>query len=155
MREKTFLGTFYAITVASVSIWACGLWTSRTLSGWEFAHANILLASVFWIPLALLTFLALWLTRHKCRSKPALLVMATGVVPYAMLSSFVLADHLLPVLYKLLDGEAGAMATAFVGLLLAVQSAYVACAYLIADGEVRQATPEVGAGRDGPEVKTY
>lgn len=140
MTEKTFFGTFTAIALASVPIWGCGLVSSRSLSGWEFAHTDTVLASLFWIPLALLTFVALWVLRERCRCKPALLVMATGVVPFAMVSSFFLIDGLLPVLQEMLEGEGPAVAAAFMGLMLAVQAAYVATSYIIAGGRHRHVT---------------
>ncbi len=134
MKEKTFLATFTAIMLASIPAWACGLVCSANLGEWTFVHFNTAFGSVFWIPASLLTFVALWVLRHNCRCKPALLAASTGIVPFSILSTLFMLDYIEPVLDKLFHGQGGVVFAAFAGLLLVVQGIYVATSYVIADG---------------------
>ena len=135
MKEKTFLATFTAIMLASLPLWACGLLCSADPSQWSLIHFNTAFGSVFWIPASLLTFIALWVLRHNCRCKPALLAAATGIVPYAILSTLFLLDAVAPVLARAFHGAGGVTLAAFSGILLCVQGVYVAAAYVVADGK--------------------
>ncbi|MFP4598784.1 MAG: hypothetical protein ACOC9J_00320 [Persicimonas sp.] len=135
MKDKTFVGTFTAIMLASVPIWACGLLCTSTVANWTFIDANTAFGSIFWIPASMLTFVVLWAVQDKCRCKPALLLGATGIVPYSILATLFMLGTILPVLEDLFLGRAGLMVAAFGSLLLLLHSVYVACAYLIAGGE--------------------
>ncbi|QDG51902.1 hypothetical protein FIV42_14485 [Persicimonas caeni] len=142
MKEKTFLATFTAIMLASLPAWACGLLCSADIGEWTFVHYNTAFGSIFWIPASLLTFIALWVLRHNCSCKPALLAASTGIVPYSILSTLFMLDGIAPVLEKLFHGSSGIVFTAFSALLLVVQGVYVAAAYVIADGVQRPSLDE-------------
>lgn len=137
MKEKTFLATFTAIMLASLPLWACALLCSASLGQWTFVHYNTAFGSVFWIPASMLTFIALWVLRHNCRCKPALLAASTGIVPFSILSTLFMLDGLAPVLDKLFHGSGGVVFTAFTALLLVIQGIYVAATYIISDGVQR------------------
>lgn len=134
MKEKTFLATFTAIMLASLPLWACALLCSASLGEWSFVHYNTAFGSVFWIPASVLTFIALWVLRHNCQCKPALLATSTGIVPFSILSTLFMLDGVAPVLEELFHGAGGVVFTAFTALLLVVQGLYVAAAYVISDG---------------------
>jgi hypothetical protein len=141
MKEKTFLATFTAIMLASLPIWACGLLCSATvganLQDQTLVHFNTAFGSIFWIPASLLTFVALWVLRHNCRCKPALLVGATGIVPYSIIATLFMLDNIEPALVNLFHGSPGIVLASFSGLLMVVQGIYVATSYVIAGGEQR------------------
>jgi hypothetical protein len=149
MKEKTFVGTFTAIMLASVPIWACGLLSTGQFGTWHFGDVSTAFGSVFWIPASMLTFVVMWGLKENCRCKPALLVTTTGIVPFSILSTIFMLEALTPVLDDLFHGAAGITLAAFVGLLMCVQSAYVACSYIIAGGVHREHMPGRPAGADG------
>lgn len=149
MKEKTFVGTFTAIMLASVPIWACGLLSTGQMGAWHFGEMSTVFGSIFWIPASMLTFLVMWGLKDRCQCKPALLVTSTGIVPFSILSTIFMLEALVPVLDDLFHGAPGITLAAFVGLLMCVQSAYVACSYIIAGGVHREDVPGQPPQADG------
>ncbi len=134
MKESTFLGTYTGIMLASVPAWACALMCSTSFGTWTFVHYDTAFGAIFWIPAALLTFIALWVLRDNCECKPALLAASAGIVPFSILGTLFLLEVIQPVLDSLFHGSGQVILAAFCSLLLLVQGIYVAAAYVVAGG---------------------
>lgn len=134
MTERTFLGTYAAIMLASVPGWACALMCSTSFGSWTFVHFDTAFGAIFWIPASLLTFIALWILHDNCEYKPALLASAAGIVPFSILATLFLLEAIQPVLDQLFGGSGWVILSAFASLLLLVQGIYVAAAYVVSGG---------------------
>lgn len=130
MKKSAALLSFALITLTSAVALACPTACSSSFVSADCFAFTAVFTSILWVPIALLTVLALFFLRKRFARRRGLVMSMLGAFPFSGLALIGVLEFIVPVLEHAFHKDSLEMASA-AGCLMALNAGYVAACYLL------------------------